>query len=237
MAKTLAVVGAGPGVGLGVARRFGAEGFRVGLIARTADRLDALVAELKAEGVEASAHPADITDRDALAQALTDIKNTHGSIDVLEYGPAPQGAPIAGALATTVENTAAQLDLHVLGAIAAVRHVLPDMLERGDGAILLTTGASSALPIPMLANVGLAMAGLRNWAYTLHSELAGRGVFVGTVTIGVAVGEGEGDPVRIGERYYDLYLKRDRVEETIGDLDQLQALVDEKIKELSAAGR
>ncbi|MEO6090732.1 MAG: hypothetical protein ABIQ18_47280 [Umezawaea sp.] len=86
----------------------------------------------------------------------------------------------------------------------------------------------------MLANVGLMMAGLRNWASTLN---AGHGICFGTLTIGVAVGAGEGAPASNAVQYHDMYLKRDRVGETIGDLDQSQALVDAKFQELSAAGR
>ncbi|MER0477500.1 SDR family NAD(P)-dependent oxidoreductase [Streptomyces sp. Edi2] len=58
-AKTLVVVGAGPGLGMGVARAFGRHGFRVGLIARSKDTLDALVGELTELGVIAAAFPAD----------------------------------------------------------------------------------------------------------------------------------------------------------------------------------
>ncbi|MFI6903098.1 SDR family NAD(P)-dependent oxidoreductase [Nonomuraea sp. NPDC050394] len=226
MAKTLVVVGAGPGLGMGVARAFGRAGFRVGLIARTPEKLDALVAELTGLGIGAAAFPADIRDRDVLAAALAAAKERLGAIDVLEYGPSPTG-PITGAVQTTVESATAQFELNLLGAVHAVGQVLPDMRARGDGAILLTTGVSSTVPAPFLANVGAAMAGLRNWAHSLHAELKPEGVHVGTVTIatGVVPGGGEGDPDAIGARYLRMYRQRDQVEEVIGDVEAFRALV------------
>lgn len=226
MVKTLVIVGAGPGLGMGVARAFGRHGFQIGLIARTREKLDILVGELAELGVTAAAFPADIRDRDALTAALTAARDTLGPIDVLEYSPSPTG-PITNAAQTTVESATAQFELNVLGALSAVSQVLPDMRARGDGTLLLTTGVSSTVPAPFLANVGLAMAGLRNWAHTLHAELKAEGIYVGTVTIasGVVSGGGEADPDAIGDRYYRMYQRRDQAEQVIGDLDVFRAFV------------
>ncbi|KND37998.1 SDR family NAD(P)-dependent oxidoreductase, partial [Streptomyces stelliscabiei] len=57
----IAVIGAGPGLGLSIARRFGREGFQVALVSRTQDKLDALAARLAAEGIEAAGFAADVT--------------------------------------------------------------------------------------------------------------------------------------------------------------------------------
>jgi short-subunit dehydrogenase len=62
MSKVLAVLGAGTGLGVSVAQRFGREGFRVALVARRKDRLDALVEKLAGEGVEAAAFAADLSE-------------------------------------------------------------------------------------------------------------------------------------------------------------------------------
>lgn len=149
-----------------------------------------------------------------------------GPIDVLEYSPSPTG-PITHAAQATVDSVAAQFELRVLGAVTVVGQVLPEMLARGEGTLLLTTGVSSTVPAPFLANVGMAMAGLRNWAHTLHAALTPQGVYVGTVTIasGVVPGGGEADPDAIGARYSSMYEQRNRVEEVIGDLDSFRSLV------------
>jgi short-subunit dehydrogenase len=90
---------------------------------------------------------------------------------------------------------------------------------------------SSTIPTPFLANVGLAMAALRNWAHTLNAELRPEEIHVATLTIasGVVPGGGEADPDAIGARYHDLHRQRDRAEEVIGDLDAFHALVAERM--------
>ena len=60
--KTALIVGAGPGIGASVARAFGALGYRVAVLARSADRLAGLVDELAAAGVDAKAFTADVAD-------------------------------------------------------------------------------------------------------------------------------------------------------------------------------
>src|SRR5258705_10239945 len=70
VSKTIAIVGAGPGVGLAVAERFGRDGFKVALISRNPDTLSQLEARLSAVDAEASSFPADVLDRTALAGAL-----------------------------------------------------------------------------------------------------------------------------------------------------------------------
>jgi short-subunit dehydrogenase len=211
---------------MGVARTFGGHGFRVGLVARDEDRLAGMVGELAELGVTAGAFPADIRDRGALTGALATAARTLGPVDVLVFSPSPTG-PITHAAATTVESAAAQVELHVLGAVAAVEAVLPGMRANGGGTLLLTTGVSSTIPFPLLANVGLAMAGLRNWALALHAELRPHGIHAATVTIasGVVPGDAVADPDVIGGRYYDLHLGRDRAEEVIGDIDAFRAFV------------
>lgn len=227
MDRTLAVVGAGPGLAMGVARAFGRRGFRVGLVARTEHRLKERVAELAAEGIEAAAFPADVRDPEALTGALDALAGRLGPVDVLEYGPDPRAGGVSAAADTTAESAAAQFELIVGGALTAAQHVLPGMLERGDGALLLTTGASSVISMPMLGNVGIAMSGLRNWAHSAAVELRPRGVYVGTLTVATVVSSDspDGAPDTIGDLYYDMYTRRDRVEEVVGDLEKIRAMI------------
>ncbi|WP_449353083.1 SDR family NAD(P)-dependent oxidoreductase, partial [Streptomyces shaanxiensis] len=60
---TIAIIGAGPGMGLAIARTFGARGFDVALISRTKEKLQTLADQLGEEGITADAFPADVLDR------------------------------------------------------------------------------------------------------------------------------------------------------------------------------
>ncbi|TDC67783.1 SDR family NAD(P)-dependent oxidoreductase [Streptomyces hainanensis] len=228
--STIAVVGAGANLGRAIARRFGAAGHPVALIARGRDRLNALAAALAEEGVTARAYPADATDPRALTAALDAAAADLGRVGVLSYSPAPvwdhsgDGMPDTAAmgftstLETTPASARAQFDLVVGGGLTAAAAVLPAMRRARDGALLYTTGASAIAPLPILGNAGIAQAGLRNWLGGAHTELAAEGVYVGHLSIGVPIvpGAGDGDPDAIADRWYRLARTRDTFETTIG---------------------
>ncbi|MDH6622657.1 NAD(P)-dependent dehydrogenase (short-subunit alcohol dehydrogenase family) [Streptomyces sp. LBL] len=219
---TLAIVGAGSGMGLAIARTFGKRGFDVALIARTKEKLDALVAQLGQEGITAAAFPADVLDRASLTAALDAAKARFGGIDVLEYSPAPH-SPVPGFTTATpsevtVENLQPLIEYLFYGAVTAARTVLPAMREAGAGTLLFTTGGGSIHPVPMFGNVNAAAGALRNWVLNLHNELAGSGVSAAHVAINTWIGEGgpEGIPAATPEQiaplYWDLYERRDQSE-------------------------
>ncbi|MBA2951952.1 SDR family NAD(P)-dependent oxidoreductase [Streptomyces himalayensis] len=220
---TIAIIGAGPGMGLAIARTFGSRGFDIALIARTKEKLETLVDQLGQEGITAEAFPADVLDRPSLIAALDAAKARFGGIDVLEYSPAPHspvpGLTMAAPSEVTVDNLQPQIEYNFYGAVAATRTVLPAMREAGAGTLLFTTGGGSVNPVvPMLANVNAAAAALRNWAINLHNELAGTGVHAAHVAINVWIGDGgpEGIPTATPEQiaplYWDLHENRDRSE-------------------------
>jgi NADP-dependent 3-hydroxy acid dehydrogenase YdfG len=187
---SIAIVGAGPGLGLAIARTFGTQGFDVALIARNRTKLDDLVGKLAADGITAAAFPADVLDRRTLTQALEDAATQFGGIDVLEYSPLAIGATV---LTTPAESDPSHVDhemsFQLYGAIAATQAVLPAMREAGAGTLLYTTGAGSIDPLPQVGNVNAAAAALRNWVLNLHKELAGTGIQAAHVAIDVSIGD------------------------------------------------
>lgn len=216
---TIVIVGAGPGLGLSIARRFGREGFQVALIARRQDKLDALVGRLAEEGIEAAGFAADILDRPALTAALGRAVDRFGPVDVLEFSPAPHSpadtalAPV-GALEVNPDNVQRQIEYYVHGAVTAAQAVLPSMIERGSGTLLFTTGASSTLVFPQMGNVGIAGGGLRTWVLALNAALADKGVYAAHIPLATWIGSGgpETQPDTIAENYWELYIKRDEAE-------------------------
>lgn len=215
--KTLVVVGAGHGLGMSLAREFGRHGFRVALIARRREALDRYVEQLKNEGTEAAGFAADIREERQVADAFSKIKKKFGRIDVLEFSPGPGFLKQATAKEATIEEALDHFKTQVLGAIASVRQVLPEMIERGEGALLFTTGGAACMPEAMLAPIGIAQAGLRNYVYCLNEELKPKGIYVGTISIMMPMLEGvDINAQKIAEIYYDMYRKHDRVEELFG---------------------
>uniref|UniRef100_A0AAU1M353 SDR family oxidoreductase n=1 Tax=Streptomyces sp. NBC_00148 TaxID=2903626 RepID=A0AAU1M353_9ACTN len=220
--STIAVIGAGPGMGLAIARTFGRRGFDVALMSRTQDKLDALAKQLGEEGITAEGFTADVMDRPSLTASLEAVKARFGAIDVLEYSPAPHtpvpGFTMAAPSEATVDNLQPQIEYTFYGAVEAARAVLPAMREAGAGTLLFTTGGGSVDPIPMLGNVNAAGGALRNWVINLNKELTGSGVYAGHVAIGVWIGEGgpEGIPTATPEQiaplYWELHEARDRAE-------------------------
>ena len=226
MTGTAVIVGAGPGLGMALARRFGDAGHPVALIARTASRLQDCVATLRHGGIRAAAYPADVLDADRMRRALDSAAAELGAIDVLMWAIGPGSTTITPAIQVTPERALAQVALHVGGAITATQHILPTMLARASGSVLLTTGASSVVPFGPLGDVGIAMAGLRNWTLSLRAAVAGSGVHVAAVTIAtlIAPGHPDGDPDAIAERFFELHRSPEIGEDVIGELDIVRRL-------------
>ena len=124
---TIAIVGAGQGLGAAVARRFGAEGFSVGLISRNQARADALAAQLTREGIQAAGFAADVRDPAALAAALESVTETLGPIEVLQYSPLPQKDFMRPVMETTPADLVGPVEFSIYGPVAAVHQVVPGM--------------------------------------------------------------------------------------------------------------
>src|SRR4051812_36762789 len=127
--SSIVIVGAGPNLGLAVARRFGREGLAVGLVSRTQSKLDDLASQLEADGIAAAGAAADIRDSAALANAITTLAEKLGPVAVLEYSPLPAREFMKPILETTVDDVRGPLEFSVLGAVAATHAVIGPMLE------------------------------------------------------------------------------------------------------------
>ncbi|GGD81266.1 SDR family NAD(P)-dependent oxidoreductase [Paenibacillus nasutitermitis] len=212
--KTIAIIGAGPGLGLSLAKKFGSNGFKVAAIARNPEKLAKIENDLKNLNIEAKSYVTDVTDLSALKQALQAAKQDFGSIDVLEFSPYAGWDKFTNVLETTPDTVLEQINSYLLPAVLSVNEVLPTMINNGSGAILFTTGLSAMFPLPFVGNGGIVMSGIRNYATNLHQELKEKGVFVGHLSIGTMIQAGTaGDPDVIADTWYNLYEKKDRFEE------------------------
>ena len=204
----LFVIGAGPGVGAAVARRFGREGHAVGLVARDRERLDAATRRLGEDGIGAAFAVADVRDVDAVRSAVDALEERLGPAEVLCVSPLPDVATIKAVVDTTAEDLRAALELGVVGTAAAVGQVLPAMRAAGRGTLLFTTGSAVLTPRPERASSGIVNAAQATYFRMLHDQLADEGVYaLHTVIVG-PIGEGGHDPDEIAQEMWDAARRR-----------------------------
>ncbi|WP_022886061.1 SDR family NAD(P)-dependent oxidoreductase [Glaciibacter superstes] len=219
---TIAIVGAGSGLGLSIAKAFGDNGFSVALVSRTQEKLDAFAAELNEAGIEAAGFAADVMDPASVASAFDRIKARFGAVDVLEYSPAPHtpvpGLSNPGPLEANRATIQPQIDYYLYGGIAATEQVLPAMIERGSGTILYTTGGTSKDPLagPVeFTTTTIGSGALRSYALKLHQATESTGVYVAHVPIFAWIGSGgpETQPDTIAQHYWTAHTTRDGAEQ------------------------
>ena len=175
---TIAIVGAGPGLGAAVARRFGAEGFSIALISRDQVKLDGLAAELREGGVLARGYAADVLDPASLEAALARAADELGPVAVLQYSPLPSREYLRPVLEMTPELALEALRFSALGLIHAVRAVLPAMRAAGDGSIILVNGGTSVKARSDFAGTSIAFPAESAYGEMLHDALEGEGIRV-----------------------------------------------------------
>jgi short-subunit dehydrogenase len=199
----LLLVGAGPGLGLAVARRFAVGGYRVTLAGRSLDRLGDLVGSLSDTGAEIGTVEADAGDPDRLGARMTELYRGEGAPGVVVYN-AVMGTPDQ-LLSASVSHLQAAYAVDVIGAIVVAQVAAPAMRAAGFGTMIVTGGGFADHPIPALATISLGKAALRSAATMLAADLEPDGIRVATLTIAGQIAAGTAfDPELIAERYWDV---------------------------------
>ncbi|MEU3473018.1 SDR family NAD(P)-dependent oxidoreductase [Rhodococcus sp. NPDC006774] len=211
---SIAIVGAGAGLGAAVARKFGAQGFSVGLISRNQARVDVLADQLAADGISAKGFVADVRDPASIAAALEQVTETLGPIEVLQYSPLPQKDFMRPVLETTPADMVGPVEFSIYGPIAAVHQVLPGMRFLGEnkGTILFVNGGSAVKPGRTVTGTSIAFAGQAAYAQLLNEELAEEGIQVSQLIIGGAIDgrDPKKSPEALAEQLWSLHTERDR---------------------------
>ena len=218
---TIAVVGAGSGLGAAAARRFGAAGFTVALISRTLTRVDGLASELRSVGVTAGGFAADVRDPASRTAARRAGRAERGPVEVLQYSPIPAEnylRPVAG---TTAADLAEAVSFSVVGLATSVEQVLPGMRSRGRGSILLVNGGSAVRPRLAVTGTSVAFAAESTYGTLLHDALAADGVHVGQLIVPGAIvpGHPTHDPDVLAERLWSMHTGRERFREFADEMD------------------
>jgi short-subunit dehydrogenase len=201
--RHLLLVGAGPGLGMAVARRFADGGYRVTLVARSTDRLRDLVDGLAATGARIDTVAADASDPEGLRVRMSELYRQPGAPGLIIYN-AVMGAPDQ-LLSSSVEHLQTAYAVDVIGAIVVTQVAAPVMRAAGSGTIIVTGGGFADHPMPALATVSLGKAALRSAATMLGADLEPDGIRVATLTIaGQIVGGTAFDPENIATRYWEV---------------------------------
>ncbi|MFF1548022.1 SDR family NAD(P)-dependent oxidoreductase [Streptomyces sp. NPDC058291] len=208
---TFALVGAGPGLGLATARRFGAAGHTVALISRTAEKLDGLTAELARDDIRARGFTADVLDIESLTAALHAAAADLGPVEVLQYSPVPRADFMKPVLDTSADDLDAPLAFSVKGPVTCVNAVLPGMRELGRGTVLFVNGSSAVRPNPKVAGTSVAFAAESAYARALHDALAPENIHVAQLIVPGAIRPDaeHSSPDALAQRLYDIHQQRD----------------------------
>jgi 3-oxoacyl-[acyl-carrier protein] reductase len=171
------VTGASRGIGLGIARELAAEGARVAISSRSAERIEAAASEI---GARPYVH--DSADLDSAPALLERVEADLGPLEVLvtNTGGPPAGAPLE--LARDAWE-GAHRDL-VLAPMALIELAVPGMRERGFGRILNVASAAVREPMPALILSNAHRSGALAAFKTLARELAGDGITLNTLLPG-----------------------------------------------------
>lgn len=207
---TIAIVGAGPGLGLAVARRFGGEGFAVALISRNQEHVDGLSRVLAAEGITARGFSADVCEPASLRSALSAGEDQLGPVEVLQYSPVPAKAYMRHVLDTSAEDLRGPVEFSVYGVVTAANAVLPGMRSIGRGTIVMINGASAVRPRVSVAGTSVAFAAESAYGQMLHDALADEGIHVAQLIIprGIGAGEPSHEPAVLAERIWRIHSDR-----------------------------
>ena len=182
------VTGASSGIGREIALLLAAEGARIVVTARRAERLDALTAELRDAGA-AAAHVvvADLDDPAAVTRVADEAETHLGHVDVLINNA---GFAVPGLFArTSLARTASMIRVNIQAPVALTHRLLPGMVRRNQGGILNVASVAGYQAAPYQSAYAGTKAFLLNWSDGLHQEYKHTRVAISVLCPGVTDSE------------------------------------------------
>lgn len=164
------ITGVGPGTGTALVRRFVAGGYRVAMLARTAERLDALAAELD----DAVSYPCDVSDPDALASVFESIRSDAAAPTVLVHNAV--GATLGSYMDIDPEGLRRAFEINTMALLHLARLATPGMIAAGGGAIICTGNTSAYRGKPAFAGFAPSKAAQRILLESIARDAGPRGI-------------------------------------------------------------
>ena len=170
------ITGASSGIGRGLAVELARRGAKVGLVARRADVLQEVISEIESVGSKALALPADVQDASSMAAAAEKLRSEFGPIDILianaGIGPTRDAAEI------NAEEIAGVINVNVIGASNSVAAVIPAMVARGSGQLVVISSLAAYRGLPKSAAYCASKAAVSAFFESLRLDLVPRGIDV-----------------------------------------------------------
>lgn len=181
--KVVLVTGASFGLGEATARELAAAGATVLVVARTAEKLEAVVSGIKAEGGSAYAYAADLTDFDSIEPLVQAMLADHGGIDIVVNNAGKSMRRSLDLQYDRFHDFTRMTNINYLGPIRLLLAVVPHMRERGSGLIVnvSTVGVLGIPPGPRWGVYQSTKGAFDTWLRSVAPELASEGVDVSTI--------------------------------------------------------
>jgi NAD(P)-dependent dehydrogenase (short-subunit alcohol dehydrogenase family) len=178
------ITGAGRGIGRRVAVRLAERGAAVGLVARSADELEATHDLIALAGGTAASARADVTDAGAFGAAFAALRRQLGPVDVLVNNAGVLG-PIGPLWENDLDEWWTTMDVNVRGTVLGAQLVLPDMITAGRGRIINITSQAGVHRWPLVSGYSVSKAAVVKLTENLALETARHGVVVISVHPGL----------------------------------------------------
>jgi short-subunit dehydrogenase len=174
--KVVMITGASSGIGRGLALELAKRGARLGLLARRADLLDQLEAEIRAAGGEAVALPVNVEDQAAVRKAAERLRSEFGPIDILVANAGVGGN--SDALKLNSEDFSKVVGVNLIGVVNCVTAVVPEMVAQGHGQLVAISSLAAYRGLPKSAAYCASKAAVSILFESLRLDLNPKGIDV-----------------------------------------------------------
>lgn len=179
--KTVVITGGASGIGAAIARRFGSEGARIGILDFDKKSLDAIASDLTGAGIEVSAHQCDVTNEAQCIKAMKEVISHFGGVDVLVNNAGITQRSLFRD--TTIQVIRKVMEVNFFGSINCTKAALESLIER-KGMIIVITSIAGIAPLYGRTGYSASKHALHGFFESLRTELKDVGVHVMMVSPG-----------------------------------------------------
>lgn len=204
--KKIFVIGAGKGLGNGVAEKFANENFQVVLISRSEKNLAEYKKNFAEKNILVETQAADVSDFENFAKTFENLVEKFGTPDVIFYNV---GITSPDEKNLSAKNLVEHYITDVAGAFNCIKLLDTKNFSEKNGAILITGGGLALQPYEGYLPLSMDKAALRAMVQALAPVLKEKNIFIGTVQVTGVIGSNEKFlPKNIAEKFFELYSER-----------------------------